>query len=153
MWTRNVSIGWRKLTPQYSYIRKCNCTESLSKSRMGYWGTFRWMSNSWSWAVRNIDFGSKQLLQGLCHMNDLFRVSCIRFVNFRFYWVFKIAVNGRHFCEFVHRLPFNTSNYLLINGAVHVTSVKLEYDSPQATAPPVPSKCVCCLVIRRWLLP
>lgn len=64
--------------------------------------------------------------------------------------IFKIAVNGRHLCEFVHRLPFHTSNYFLINGDVYVSSVKLEYDSPQASAPSFPSKCVCVFVAQSF---
>lgn len=70
-------------------------------------------------------------------------------MNFRYCWIFKIAVNGRHFCEFVHRLPFHKAKYLHINGNVHVTSATLEYDLPQPSAPSVPSKCIRCPVIRR----
>ncbi|XP_066593855.1 uncharacterized protein [Prorops nasuta] len=36
---------------------------------------------------------------------------------------FKIAVNGRHFTEFRHRLPYSKITHLVIDGDVHVNSI------------------------------
>ncbi|XP_012231412.1 uncharacterized protein [Linepithema humile] len=51
---------------------------------------------------------------------------------------YKIAINGRHFAEFAHRLPFIKVTHLVIDGDVEVHSVSYEQvDTPRspATAP------------------
>lgn len=53
---------------------------------------------------------------------------------------YKIAINGRHFAEFAHRLPFIKVTHLVIDGDVEVHSISYEQvsvDRPKspATAP------------------
>jgi len=50
---------------------------------------------------------------------------------------FKVAINGTHFCEFVHRIPLNRAQYVAINGdGLTIHSIVLEGDV--ASAPPMP---------------
>jgi hypothetical protein len=56
------------------------------------------------------------------------------------YHCYKIAINGRHFAEFAHRLPFIKVTHLVIDGDVEVHSISYEQvtvDKPgsPATAP------------------
>lgn len=58
---------------------------------------------------------------------------------------YKIAINGRHFTEFAHRLPYNKVTHLVIDGDVEVNSISYEGgvsgapSSPRvATVPDVP---------------
>ena len=39
---------------------------------------------------------------------------------------YKIAINGRHFAEFVHRLPYEKVTHLVIDGDVEVQSISYE---------------------------
>lgn len=60
------------------------------------------------------------------------------------YHCYKIAINGRHFAEFAHRLPFIKVTHLVIDGDVEIHSVtyeqvKLDASKPPATAPDVPA--------------
>uniref|UniRef100_A0A1Y1L375 Galectin n=1 Tax=Photinus pyralis TaxID=7054 RepID=A0A1Y1L375_PHOPY len=48
---------------------------------------------------------------------------------------YKIAVNGRHFCEFRHRIPFNGVSHLEIEGTVELQLIAIESALP---APPPP---------------
>ncbi|KAF7394783.1 hypothetical protein HZH66_007957 [Vespula vulgaris] len=56
---------------------------------------------------------------------------------------YKIAINGRHFAEFAHRLPYQKVTYLVIDGDVEVSSIIYEnvpVGSPHSSPPiPVPS--------------
>ncbi|XP_017885783.1 basic salivary proline-rich protein 1-like isoform X2 [Ceratina calcarata] len=57
---------------------------------------------------------------------------------------YKIAVNGRHFAEFRHRLPFQKVTHLVIDGDVEVESVineivPVDVPNPMADAPEVPN--------------
>ncbi|XP_031634690.1 galectin-9B-like [Contarinia nasturtii] len=54
---------------------------------------------------------------------------------------FKIAVNGRHFAIFNHRIPLSSARFIFISGQVSIQSIKLEgdpnsvYNSVTPTAP------------------
>ncbi|XP_050312650.1 trithorax group protein osa-like [Anthonomus grandis grandis] len=39
---------------------------------------------------------------------------------------YKIAVNGQHFCEFPHRIPYDQVTHLLIDGDVSITLISFE---------------------------
>lgn len=56
---------------------------------------------------------------------------------------FKIAINGAHFCEFRHRMPYPEISYLSIDGDVdidHITVTSMQPSYPSATAPmPTPA--------------
>lgn len=47
---------------------------------------------------------------------------------------YKIAINGRHFAEFIHRLPYQKVTHLVIDGDVVVNSIAYSYTDP----PPSP---------------
>ncbi|KAK2575746.1 hypothetical protein KPH14_003636 [Odynerus spinipes] len=58
---------------------------------------------------------------------------------------YKIAINGRHFAEFAHRLPYQKVTYLVIDGDVEVYSISYENVpiggvsvSPSMSVPNVP---------------
>ncbi|XP_051155234.1 protein pygopus-like isoform X2 [Leptopilina boulardi] len=42
------------------------------------------------------------------------------------YDCFKIAVNGRHFTDFIHRIPFNKITHLTVDGDVEISSIFYE---------------------------
>lgn len=48
---------------------------------------------------------------------------------------FKVAVNGRHFCEFNYRLPLGSAQFLYINGPVTISTVTIEGDLPPSAPP------------------
>lgn len=50
---------------------------------------------------------------------------------------YKIAVNGRHFTEFSHRLPYNKVTHLVIDGEVQISSIFYEI-IPIGLRPPGP---------------
>ncbi|XP_018571836.1 galectin-4 isoform X1 [Anoplophora glabripennis] len=50
---------------------------------------------------------------------------------------YKVAVNGEHFCEFPHRIPFENVSHLLIDGDVNITLVSWELSVPVAVNQPV----------------
>lgn len=50
---------------------------------------------------------------------------------------FKVAFNGMHFCEFNHRLPLHTAQFIYIDGEMNVESVTIDGDAPPS-APPLP---------------
>lgn len=50
---------------------------------------------------------------------------------------FKVAINGKHFCEFNHRLPLNAAQFIHIAGEMTVESITLDGDIPPS-APPMP---------------
>ncbi|XP_043522874.1 spidroin-2-like [Frieseomelitta varia] len=59
---------------------------------------------------------------------------------------YKIAINGRHFAEFVHRLPYEKVTHLVIDGDVEVQSISYEIvpiDPPRSprnvSAPDIPA--------------
>lgn len=57
---------------------------------------------------------------------------------------FRIAINGRHFTEFAHRLPYQKVTHLVIDGDVEIKSISYESigapRSPRAaSAPDVPA--------------
>jgi hypothetical protein len=58
------------------------------------------------------------------------------------YECYKIAVNGRHFTEFTHRLPYREVTHLVIDGEVEITSIFFETipigPKPSAPVPDVP---------------
>lgn len=58
------------------------------------------------------------------------------------YHCFKIAINGRHFTEFTHRLPYDQITHLVIDGEVEITSIFYESipigPKPSAPVPDVP---------------
>ena len=57
------------------------------------------------------------------------------------YYCYKIAINGRHFAEFSHRLPYEKVTHLVIDGEVEISSIFYETIpiGPRPTAPaPVP---------------
>ncbi|KAJ8970372.1 hypothetical protein NQ314_001284, partial [Rhamnusium bicolor] len=39
---------------------------------------------------------------------------------------YKVAINGQHFCEFAHRIPFADVSHLLIDGDVSITLISWE---------------------------
>ncbi|XP_011496371.1 PREDICTED: uncharacterized protein LOC105360997 [Ceratosolen solmsi marchali] len=53
------------------------------------------------------------------------------------YECYKIAINGRHFTEFAHRLPYSQVTHLVIDGEVEVTAIFFETIpvGPKPTAP------------------
>ncbi|XP_014226027.1 uncharacterized protein LOC106651855 [Trichogramma pretiosum] len=53
------------------------------------------------------------------------------------YYCYKIAVNGRHFAEFTHRLPYDRVTHLVIDGDVEINSIFYETINvgPRPTAP------------------
>lgn len=54
------------------------------------------------------------------------------------YHCYKIAINGRHFAEFAHRLPFIKVTHLVIDGDVEVHSIEYEQvpvDPPKSAVP------------------
>lgn len=50
---------------------------------------------------------------------------------------FKVAINGKHFCEFTHRLPLNAAHFVHIAGEMTVESITMDGDIPPS-APPMP---------------
>lgn len=50
---------------------------------------------------------------------------------------FKVALNGRHFCEFGHRMPLDRAKFVFIKGELTVQSISVEGDTP--SAPPMPA--------------
>lgn len=50
---------------------------------------------------------------------------------------FKVALNGRHFCEFAHRMPLDRAKFVFIKGELTVQSISIEGDVP--SAPPMPA--------------
>ncbi|XP_055311637.1 galectin-9-like [Sitodiplosis mosellana] len=50
---------------------------------------------------------------------------------------FKIAVNGRHFCEFRHRIPLSSARFVHVQGQVKIHSIRLEGD-PNTLTPSAP---------------
>lgn len=57
---------------------------------------------------------------------------------------FKIAINGVHFCEFIHRIPYQQVTHLTIDGDVdisqiHVTSPSYQQAPPMMQQQPQPS--------------
>lgn len=60
------------------------------------------------------------------------------------YHCYKIAINGRHFTEFAHQLPFIKVTHLVIDGDVEIHSityeqVQLDTSKSPATAPNIPA--------------
>ena len=59
------------------------------------------------------------------------------------YHCFKIAINGRHYADFKHRLPYNQITHLVIDGEVEINSIFYEIipigPRPTAPIPDVPS--------------
>lgn len=51
---------------------------------------------------------------------------------------FQIAVNGRHFCEFRHRIPLSTARFIHVTRQVKIHSIRIEGD-PNTMAPSAPS--------------
>lgn len=50
----------------------------------------------------------------------------------------QIAVNGKHFCEFRHRLPMASARFIHIEGPLQIGSITLEGDLPSfPSAPPL----------------
>lgn len=53
---------------------------------------------------------------------------------------FKVAINGQHFCEFNHRLPLSSAQFVYIDGELTIESITLEGDvPPSAPLMPMPS--------------
>ncbi|KAI4487544.1 PREDICTED: large proline-rich protein BAG6-like [Polistes canadensis] len=54
---------------------------------------------------------------------------------------YKIAINGRHFAEFAHRLPYEKVTHLVIDGDVEVSSIIYEHVpiGSARSSPPMPS--------------
>jgi Galactoside-binding lectin len=53
--------------------------------------------------------------------------------------MYRIAVNGQHFCTFSHRLPLNLARYVSISGTCTVSYITVDHSGPMATPahPPV----------------
>lgn len=53
--------------------------------------------------------------------------------------VYRIAVNGLHFCTFSHRLPLNLARFVSISGTCTVSYITIDQTGPIATPayPPV----------------
>ncbi|KAG5312659.1 LEG4 protein, partial [Acromyrmex insinuator] len=51
---------------------------------------------------------------------------------------YRIAINGRHFTEFAHRLPFIKVTHLVIDGDVEIHSIIYEQVSVESSKPSVP---------------
>lgn len=47
-------------------------------------------------------------------------------------------MNGRHFCEFRHRVPLSSARFIHVSGSVKIFSIKLEGD-PNTVIPSAPS--------------
>lgn len=75
---------------------------------------------------------------------------------------YKIAINGRHYTEFAHRLPYQKVTHLVIDGDVQVKSISYEIissgpprsprstpvpDVPAANFGPPGTDCAICLVV------
>ena len=58
------------------------------------------------------------------------------------HYCYKIAVNGRHFTEFAHRLPYTKVTHLVIDGEVEINSIFFETipigPRPSAPVPDIP---------------
>ncbi|XP_012528569.1 spidroin-2 [Monomorium pharaonis] len=52
------------------------------------------------------------------------------------HYCYKIAINGRHFTEFVHRLPFIKVTHLVIDGDVEIHSIAYEQVPVDSLRPP-----------------
>lgn len=52
---------------------------------------------------------------------------------------FQIAINGRHFCEFRHRIPLSTARFIHVHGAVKIHYIKMEGDPHTMIPPSVPT--------------
>ncbi|KZC10048.1 Galectin-9, partial [Dufourea novaeangliae] len=52
------------------------------------------------------------------------------------YAAYKIAINGRHFTEFVHRLPYQKVSHLVIDGDVEINSIAYETVSVEPSRSP-----------------
>lgn len=50
---------------------------------------------------------------------------------------FQVAVNGEHFCDFPHRIPFSNVSHLLIDGDVNVTLISWELSVPLVQGQPI----------------
>lgn len=57
------------------------------------------------------------------------------FILFLLYRYIQIAVNGTHFSEFRHRIPFTAARYIHIGGNVQIHSITLEGDAPVVSTP------------------
>jgi len=56
------------------------------------------------------------------------------------YQGYKIAINGQHFAEFIHRLPFVKVSHLVIDGDVEIHSITYEHiPITQPRSPPAAS--------------
>lgn len=55
---------------------------------------------------------------------------------------FKVAINGKHFCEFNHRLPLNLARFIYIDGEMTIESITMGGDvlpsAPSAPIMPLP---------------
>lgn len=51
---------------------------------------------------------------------------------------FKVAINGKHFCEFNHRLPLTSANFIYVAGEMTIESITIGGDVPPS-APPMPT--------------
>ncbi|KAJ8912838.1 hypothetical protein NQ315_007969 [Exocentrus adspersus] len=49
---------------------------------------------------------------------------------------FKVAVNGQHFCEYSHKIPFENISHLLIDGDVAITLISWELSVPPTQGEP-----------------
>lgn len=49
---------------------------------------------------------------------------------------FKVALNGVHFCEFAHRLPFQRISHITIDGDVMLQFIGFEGERPYMSEPP-----------------
>lgn len=73
---------------------------------------------------------------------DQFKVWFISFYNFKpksnkkKLIFLQIAVNGRHFCEFRHRMPLSSARFINVSGQVKISSIKLEGDPNTVTITP-----------------
>lgn len=50
---------------------------------------------------------------------------------------FKVAINGKHFCEFNHRLPLSSARFIHVDGEMTIESITMDGDIPPS-APPMP---------------
>lgn len=50
---------------------------------------------------------------------------------------FKVAINGKHFCEFNHRLPLTSAQFIHVVGEMTIESITMGGDAPPS-APPMP---------------
>ncbi|KAK3767710.1 hypothetical protein RRG08_019587 [Elysia crispata] len=48
---------------------------------------------------------------------------------------YQVLVNGKHFCDFIHRLPKESVQYIHVKGDVNIGSVEFRRQSPQISYP------------------